>query len=261
MTSSRERNPGAWAIEATRQGSAFDSGNAIEAHYDAAREELPRTALILFYLYLLWFRGFVPRPIAHNSFDYYCLVLAVLLIPMLGLGLYHAIAWLRLEAKGMEYSYGSLGPAGGLFRVSHRISADEALLDRFSRDQRKSMEIATVLRRRKDWLLSTLALCVSVVATYIAYAYEPWVGWAAGIAVLGPSTAWWLRSNFDAIAYRLGAQFIPGAKVLDLPVPRPDGSEVADQKAHGEARLATETEVRAAASGTGKRSSVHDQEF
>jgi uncharacterized membrane protein len=62
--------------------------------------------------------------------------------------------------------------------------------------------------------------------------------------------------------YRIGIQhWIKGAKVLDPEPVRPGRGVVENQKVHGDARLASEAEARAAAKRGGRRSSVHDQEF
>jgi hypothetical protein len=62
--------------------------------------------------------------------------------------------------------------------------------------------------------------------------------------------------------YQRGAQYIPGAMVLD-PDPNHIGREaVYSQMAHGNAGLAVEAQTLAAAAGDNKRgSSIHDQEF
>jgi hypothetical protein len=69
------------------------------------------------------------------------------------------------------------------------------------------------------------------------------------------------RLLFEEFVHALGFQFIPGAKVLDPAAVLP-GQEVVDkQKAHGDARLASEAEARAAAAQGGGRTTVQDQEF
>jgi hypothetical protein len=71
--------------------------------------------------------------------------------------------------------------------------------------------------------------------------------------------AWWVMLQ---MVYRNGWQAWSGAMVLD-PKPSDQGrADVQSQKAHGDARLASESEVIAATSDAGaRRSSVHDQEF
>jgi hypothetical protein len=61
--------------------------------------------------------------------------------------------------------------------------------------------------------------------------------------------------------YQSGFQRMKGAMVLDRRIASSDREEVEEQKAHGDARLATELEVQAAALGGARQSSVHDQEF
>ena len=253
---------GAALIELFRRGSAFDTGERIETHYNASVHVIPRDCLILLYLYLLWFRGFVPRPIDHGIVEYLIPVFGVIFLGDLAKGLFHLLAWLRLEAKGMEYGLTAAGPAAGSYRVSQRLSGDKALLDRHTRSQRQSMEVSVALRRRKESMLATIALVLSAVGTFFAYAYEPWIGWVVAVTALGPSAAWWVSMTIAVIAYSSGAQFIPGAKVLDVEPPKPGLADVVKQKAHGDARLASEAETLAAATGGGpKRASIHDQEF
>ena len=249
-------------FEWVRRGSAFDTGERIEAHYDAAVTVIPRDGLILLYLYLLWFRGFMPRPIDHGFVEYLIPIFGAIFLWGTAQGLIHLVAWLRLEAKGMEYGFTAAGPAAGSYRVSRRLSDDKALLDPHTRAQRESMEIGVALQRRKEWMLAMAALASSAVGTFFAYAYEPWIGWAAAVIALGPSVAWSLRMNIAVLAYNSGAQFIPGAKVIEAEPPKPGLADVVRQKAHGDARLASEAETLAAATGGGpRRASIHDQEF
>jgi hypothetical protein len=90
-----------------------------------------------------------------------------------------------------------------------------------------------------------------------------------------PGDGWWvlpafaciipvlasIGMTFEEIKYQLGFQDMRGAKVLDGPGRHPGADRARDQKAHGDARPATEAEVLAAGAGAGKRSSVHDQQF
>jgi hypothetical protein len=62
--------------------------------------------------------------------------------------------------------------------------------------------------------------------------------------------------------YRRGAQYIPGAMVLDPDPNHISREAVHRQMAHGDAGLAVEAQTLAAAAGDNKRgSSIHDQEF
>ncbi len=93
-------------------------------------------------------------------------------------------------------------------------------------------------------------------------------------AALPNSSAWSDRIMLDIgivgaflvtaweIAYREGWQSILGAMVLDKAVERPGKKAVEEQKAHGDARLATEEEAREAATGQAiRRSNVNRMEF
>lgn len=65
----------------------------------------------------------------------------------------------------------------------------------------------------------------------------------------------------DELLYQMGNQNMVGAKVLDSPPVRPGREEVLRQKAHGDARTASEAEVRAAGAGVPHKSSLHEREF
>lgn len=248
-------------IKAITKGTSFDTGAELSSDYDIAKEELPRSSLILAYFYLLWFRGPFPHAVDHNLFDYMCAVFAACIFLQFLIGIFHLVKWIRLEAKGMEYGYGSGGFNAGLFRISKRLSADEALLDPMSREKRLSAQIYWAIERRRDWQIATGTLLIASAGTFYAYTYAPWAGLAAAIAALGPALTWWLTRTGDSLAYHLGAQFIPGAKVLEPEAPRMGLHDVYNQKAHGNARLATEAETLAAATAGAQRSQVHDQEF
>lgn len=71
----------------------------------------------------------------------------------------------------------------------------------------------------------------------------------------------WFLNLGNEILYLSGWQDMKGAQVLDEPPMRPGFRDVLLQKTHGDARLATEQEVRDAAEGATSRSPVHDQEF
>jgi len=122
-------------------------------------------------------------------------------------------------------------------------------------DIRYRMEIGSVNGRRE-----ILLFCVSsLVACAILISLGMYVGIAALIAAcffLGG-----LYCIVKEYLYRKGYQFFHGAMVLD-PAPKCSGrGEVARQRAHGDARLALEAEVIAAASGSAKSASIHQQEF
>jgi hypothetical protein len=69
------------------------------------------------------------------------------------------------------------------------------------------------------------------------------------------------KALWDEIVYALGFQFVSGAKVCDPEPHSPGSEEVANQKVHGGARLASENETREAALHGGARSPVHKQKF
>jgi TPR repeat protein len=147
---------------------------------------------------------------------------------------------------------------GGEF---HRMAHDAGVRGQIykeesSRAERHRQELGSE-RNRKDgikWVPRMAILCG--VALFMTPLVIP-SGLVAGYFLLAG-----LFEVGMEFAYRHGEQWIIGAMVLD-PVPRrPGHAEVESQRAHGDARLASETEAQAAASrGGAPRSPIHEQKF
>jgi hypothetical protein len=71
----------------------------------------------------------------------------------------------------------------------------------------------------------------------------------------------WYEPFFLELLYLAGWQDMKGAKVLDGRPRQPGLEDVYQQKAHGDARLATEQEARDAAGDATQRPRLHDREF
>jgi hypothetical protein len=109
------------------------------------------------------------------------------------------------------------------------------------------------------WALSGLA--IYLVASNARYSDGIGFTLFLSVSLGGVAALAWLGVLGKEVLYLLGWQDMKGAKVLDGEPRRPGLEEVLLQKTHGDARLATEQEVQAAAGGVANRSPVHDQEF
>jgi hypothetical protein len=149
----------------------------------------------------------------------------------------------------MRVSYEG-GEAGFLTKLASRNDRCIAeLSEKEKRDQRRWISLAAVLV-----VLVVCALLIPDVAgpgvimiTYLPGYYLVRYGF------------WTLPKEW---AYQRGWQNLSGAMVIDPEPARAGREDVERQKAHGDARIATEHEaIAAAASGAARKSTVHDQEF
>lgn len=123
-------------------------------------------------------------------------------------------------------------------------------------DARHQLELLRARDRETLMMILPLALGACGFAPLLS-AGHPWGESAVAICVL-------LNAGvvFREYEYRFGRQTFRGAMVLDPPPVRASAKDVEAQRAHGDARMATEAEALAAGNaGAVRRSSVHDQEF
>lgn len=174
-------------------------------------------------------------------------------------GLWNFLAWLRLEVIGVKWGHSADG--SGPWRVSSRRTDGSALYEMKTFADRRAAELSNALIWEKWWPLSQIATVGALVAALVAFQFSDLLGWIVVLAAVGPLVV--LTANFAIyiVAYQKGAQYITGSKVMDAAPVQPDAGEVEKQKVHGDARVATEDETRAAAAGSVQRSSVHDREF
>ena len=172
-------------------------------------------------------------------------------------GLWFGLRWLRLEAQGLhwvqlnEHSY----------RVTFYRSDGSLQYDKLTRQQRLDQEVSSIRHRRQVLLRGAPVLAALVIGFLLIPAgidvvnaelrYFDW-----GASVIGFLQDWheveavqWLWFFFgivpkavpvalvvlDELIYRSGAQFIPGAKVLDPVRPPRTLESIHDQRVHGAA--------------------------
>jgi hypothetical protein len=169
--------------------------------------------------------------------------------------------WLRLEAGGVSWH---IADSGEPYRILWRRRNGESLFDSTIRDHRLHHEVEAIRSRRRLLVTETAVAALSFVAWRAAPALivavspllplwlvsfmRDWdvlaiVAWLILLFAVIPKTAAACAALLDELIYRAGAQFIPGAKVLD-PRPVPLGRhDVEAQNAHGDADFVTPTEA------------------
>ena len=135
------------------------------------------------------------------------------------LALWNFLRWLMLEAKGMEWATIETG-GDRAFRVTYRRGGGEGLVSLATREQRGVEELDYGRKRRGPVIVCWIVLVAAFLVRTVAYEYSEYLGWAVTYLVLPLFIAKAGTEIIYSLAYRAGAQFIPGAKVLDAPPER-----------------------------------------
>ena len=145
--------------------------------------------------------------------------------------------WLFQELRGQTWHPHS--QTGRLFR---RVWSGKrgVLISMIPREERMNEELRTLVRRRQ--LLATTGGLFLATVVALMYVRNHYLLYLAAIAAVAAGFAF-LGYVIKELAYLAGAQFIPGAKVLEPDVPRSGKEAVRDQKAYGDANVATEAEA------------------
>jgi hypothetical protein len=174
----------------------------------------------------------------------------------------------QLQATAKQIALGWVIDETGERQMVSRWNDGYAIFTPTSRDAR-IIEAAEIRDRRRTILgIFLLGWMASAALTYYAWTQSYdfhdqfwinvfWTGATAGV-LFAIGTA--VQVTKETL-YLWGWQYMKGARVIDAAPMRPGLDDVLLQKSHGDARLATEQEVQAAASGAPSRSPVHDQEF
>ena len=114
-----------------------------------------------------------------------------------------------------------------------------------SRGQRIVEEAEMNHQRRRALLWSTLIAGSGYFGFYYLYDHHhvQWAGVSALVAMFVTVVAWLPMAVYELL-YQIGFQDMKGAKVLDPEPYRPGPDEVARQKVHGDADVATQAEAR-----------------
>lgn len=172
-----------------------------------------------------------------------------------------ALRWLRLEARGVFWH---VTDSGEPHRVLWLRRNGEYLYDTTIRDHRMQQELLA-LRERRRLLVTKAAIAViaivvwqfspdliksfypllsdDTVAFLNAWNVLPILAWVVFLFVVIPQTVGFIAALLDELIYRLGAQFIAGAKVLDPSALRLGKKYVETQKVHGDADFVTAAEA------------------
>ena len=167
-----------------------------------------------------------------------------------------ALRWLRLEARGMRWY---IADSGEPYRIMWVRRNGEYFYDATIRDDRLNEELTTLRARRirlgKAAAIAAVAIIVwlrgqSFIATFSSllpvWAVIFLLNWAVLLVflfVVIPMTVGVIAALLDELAYRSGAQYITGAKVLDPSASRLGREHVEKQKAHGDADFVTSAEA------------------
>jgi hypothetical protein len=175
--------------------------------------------------------------------------------------LWFGLRWVRLEGRGMRWH---TADSGEVYRILWLRPDGEFLYDTTIRDHRLQQELTSIRARRQRIAKALLAAAISFAAwlkgpDLVASLYpalsddvvtflQQWdalaiLAWLLFLFAVIPSTAELIAALADELAYRSGAQFIPGAKVTGArPVPL-GRQDVEAQNAHGDADFVSAAEA------------------
>ncbi len=169
--------------------------------------------------------------------------------------------WLRLEACGVLWQ---ITDDGEPHRVMWLRRNGECVLDATVRELRLAQELAFSGQRRKQLITDAVIAAVAIIVwthgqAFVKTLYPLFPSWvviflrnwgALQISILLvfffvviPRTVGVIAALLDELLYRSGAQYVTGAKVLDLRAVRPSRAEVETQKVHGDADFVTAAEA------------------
>ncbi|MEI9990192.1 MAG: twin-arginine translocation signal domain-containing protein [Rhizomicrobium sp.] len=134
-------------------------------------------------------------------------------------------------------------------KVEH-VNRGQPIYSPTTHKQRVEQEAVVKADRRRDLLQMSAATAIAAGIAVGIFATKPFgVWWLAGglaaLAAISPLISA-LRLAAVEVVYQSGFQDIPGAKVLDPSPLRAGLGQVAEQKAHGSGRVASEEEALAA---------------
>jgi hypothetical protein len=223
------------------RGKAFNSGPTISQYYEASKPML-WGALFLYYTLNAIAWGSLNSKLAFYSALFFGAIVGVFSLQTFVSGLWNFLRWLMLEAKGIEWG---TTPSGGnaLFRVIYRRPDGSLLVNLASHAERSVEELDYGRHRRATVIASIIALIAAIVARPSAYQSSVYLGWALTYLVLVPLVAKVGTDLIYTVAYKAGAQFIPGAKVLDAPPERMNASLLNMETPHGDASFETVSDM------------------
>ncbi|HEY5225346.1 MAG TPA: hypothetical protein VIJ06_01010 [Methylovirgula sp.] len=190
-------------------------------------------------------------------------IVAVLWIDVaykLGPASWNGWRWLRLEAEGIHWH---TAESGETFRIIWRRPNGEYLFDTTIRDHRLQQELQAIRARKQRLVRTAIKAAISVAlwlavpgivadfynlmrpetANFLAYWEAPIFDWVMFLLAVVPNSADLAAAVAEELAYRSGAQFIPGAKVLGTRPTPISRKHIETQKAHGDASFVPAAEA------------------
>jgi hypothetical protein len=174
--------------------------------------------------------------------------------------IWFALCWLRLEARGVMWHFTDNGEP---HRVLWLRTNGEYLYDTTIRDHRVQQELQALHERRRQ-LAMKAAITAAAIAVWqlgpglvqnfyplltvdIISFLKAWgipiLVWIVFLFVVIPLAVQAIAALLDELIYRLGAQFIAGAKVLEPRAARVGLKHVEEQMAHGDADFVKATDA------------------
>jgi hypothetical protein len=218
------------------RGNAFNVGPKITHRYENSKPMLA-ALLGLFYTVELLAWGHLNSPAVLLA----CFIGFFSILFFVG-SVCNLMRWLALETKGMEWGTTASG-GNALFRVIYRRADGATVVDLATHADRSVEELNYGRQQRPAAIASVVALVIAIVGRPIAYQSSEYLGWALTYLVMAPLLAKVGTDLIYTLAYRTGAQFIPGAKVLDLPPDRINPSQLDTEAPHGDASFETAADM------------------
>ncbi|MFL9935422.1 hypothetical protein P0D88_41495 [Paraburkholderia sp. RL18-103-BIB-C] len=219
----------------TRRGNAFNTGQKISSYYEGSKKTF-FGALGLFYFFeLVVWASRTATDVLYLALAFGGLVALLSLLAFVS-GLSNLLRWLLLEAKGMEWAGAETG-GNQAFRSAYRRGDGSGLVNLATREQRGVEELDYGRKQRVPMFICWILLAGAVFARSAVYGYSEYLGAALTYVVLPALVAKAATDLIYLFAYQDGAQFIPGAKVMDGPVKRISPELLKDEMPHGDARF------------------------
>lgn len=255
---------------------SFDVGGGFDHHHTRILPAAEPAAITLIYAgyAALWLAQWPQHPgygWIFRPYDYLAAGIAgavivggMTLMGLLGLlsATLSALRWLRLEAIGMRW-YGA--DSGERYRIIWvRADGKESIYDPTIRDHRLHQELTEIRKRRERLVKSMIGLAIAALLWLkgpdwtaalfpllpieaVKFLHE-WkaqtvLSWLLFLFSMIPATTSAIVALLDELIYRTGAQFIPGAKVLDPHPERLGRADVEAQNAHGDADFVSAEEA------------------